>query len=149
MKAQHTNTHADHRIRMSSPPSSLLLPLRSFLVPHDPVHSARNLTNRELIGKMDPFAQVHLSNSKDADFKTKVAKDGHLNPVWEQAYIFNLEGREELLHLVRTNIERETGTLCTLERDTHTRAHTWSILIPNCHASSFFVPRVCVSDCLE
>lgn len=62
------------------------------------VHQARNLTNKILIGQMDPYAVVKLSNSKDTEFKTKIAKDQHQSPVWEQSYIFNLEGREELLH---------------------------------------------------
>jgi pyruvate/2-oxoglutarate dehydrogenase complex dihydrolipoamide acyltransferase (E2) component len=47
---------------------------------------------------MDPFCVIHLSNSKDEKFKTKVAKNGHRNPTFEQSYIFNLEGKEELLH---------------------------------------------------
>lgn len=30
--------------------------------------------------------------------QTKVAKNAHRNPTFEQSYIFNLEGKEELLH---------------------------------------------------
>jgi hypothetical protein len=55
-----------------------------------PVHAARNLANRELVGKMDPFCVLHLSGSRDEKFKTKVVKDGHQNPIFEQSYIFNL-----------------------------------------------------------
>lgn len=30
--------------------------------------------------------------------RAEIAKDQHQTPVWEQSYIFNLEGKEELLH---------------------------------------------------
>ena len=100
------------------------------------MHSARNLQVKELIGKMDPFAVVTISNLKDEKFKTsqwhawsatavpphrsshactlivrelcvlfccrclaEVAQDQHQTPVWEQSYLFNLEGKEELFHL--------------------------------------------------
>jgi hypothetical protein len=55
-----------------------------------PVHAARNLANRESVGKMDPFCVLHLSGSRDEKFKTKVVKDGHQNPIFEQSYVFNL-----------------------------------------------------------
>jgi len=63
------------------------------------IHSARGLAVKELIGKMDPYAVAHISGSKDEKFKTKVAQDQHQTPVWEQSYIFNLEGKEEILHV--------------------------------------------------
>lgn len=34
------------------------------------VHSARGLSNKELVGKMDPFTVVTISGSKDEKFKT-------------------------------------------------------------------------------
>jgi len=63
------------------------------------VNSARALAVKELLGKMDPYTVVTISGSKDDKFKTKVAVDQHQTPVWEQSYIFNLEGKEEILHL--------------------------------------------------
>src|SRR4051794_13705233 len=35
------------------------------------VHSGRNLTNRLLVGKMDPFVEFTISGCKDEKFKTK------------------------------------------------------------------------------
>ena len=93
--------HPDIDPLISSLLSSHFIFSSSFFLFLCEVHAARGLANRLLVGQMDPYAVVHLSNSKDAKFKTKVVKDAHQNPVWEQSYIFNLEGKEELLHCVR------------------------------------------------
>lgn len=48
---------------------SSLLSLSSSLL--HPVHSCRNLASRVLVGEMDPFCVLHLSNSKDEKFKVR------------------------------------------------------------------------------
>jgi hypothetical protein len=48
---------------------------------------------------MDPFVEVWIAGGSDEKFKTKVVKDGHQNPTFEQSYIFNLIGQEDLLHV--------------------------------------------------
>jgi len=63
------------------------------------LNSCRALKSTELVGKMDPYVIVNITGNKDEKFKTKVVKGGHENPTFDQAYIFNLEGKEDLLHV--------------------------------------------------
>jgi hypothetical protein len=49
--------------------------------------------------------------------RAEVAVDQHQTPVWEQSYIFNLEGKEEILHL---NVWNQA----TLGDDRTATAHT-------------------------
>jgi len=60
------------------------------------VVAGKNLKDMELIGKMDPY--VTLKCGKE-EFKTKVQKKAGTNPTFNQSFIFNLEGKEEALHL--------------------------------------------------
>jgi hypothetical protein len=62
------------------------------------VKEAKELYNTELLGKMDPFATLKMENSKE-EFSTKIHKDGHRTPKWEQSFIFNMEGKEDILHV--------------------------------------------------
>ena len=58
--------------------------------------AGKNLKDMELIGKMDPY--VTLKCGKE-EFKTKVQKKAGTNPTFNQSFIFNLEGKEDALHI--------------------------------------------------
>ena len=60
------------------------------------VVAGKNLKDMELIGKMDPY--VVLKCGKE-EFKTKVQKKAGTNPTFNQSFIFNLEGKEDALHI--------------------------------------------------
>lgn len=75
---------------------------------------AKDLHNTELLTKMDPFVTLKAGNSSE-NFKTKIHKDGtsgpsalrcpsrllpgHRAPKWNQSFIFNLNGKEDALHI--------------------------------------------------
>jgi len=61
------------------------------------VHRGTGLKDVELVGHMSPF--VELWTQKDTKFKTKVAKHAKSEPVWEDGFIFNLDGKESMLHI--------------------------------------------------
>jgi hypothetical protein len=63
------------------------------------VKSAKELNDVTLLSKMDPFVTLKVGNSSE-HFKTKIHKDAHKTPVWEQSFIFNLDGKEDALHVV-------------------------------------------------
>jgi len=60
------------------------------------VVAGKGLKDMELIGKMDPY--VVLKCGKE-EFKTKVQKKAGCNPTFNQSFIFNLEGKEDVLHV--------------------------------------------------
>jgi hypothetical protein len=60
------------------------------------VNQANELRDMQSIGKQDPYALLKVGGES---FKTKTHEDGGRNPKWEQAYLFNLDGKEEFLHL--------------------------------------------------
>jgi len=60
------------------------------------VIEAKELKDTELIGKMDPYTTVEIGKEK---FKTKVQKKAGKTPHWNQTFIFNLEGKEDALHV--------------------------------------------------
>jgi len=60
------------------------------------VVAGKNLKDMELVGKMDPY--VVLKCGKE-EFKTKVQKKAGTNPTFNQSFIFNLEGKEDALHV--------------------------------------------------
>lgn len=72
------------------------------------IHACRSLKNTELLGTMDPYVVAHVGDKKDEQFKSKVIKGGHLNPTFDYACIFNLDGSEDLLHINVWN-ERALG----------------------------------------
>jgi len=56
------------------------------------------LKDMELVGKMDPYCTLQCGGEK---FKTKVLKKAGTNPVWNQNFIFNLDGKTEpILHVM-------------------------------------------------
>lgn len=68
------------------------------------IHGAHRLTNKTLLSTMDPFVKIYTSNS-DEKFKTRVHTDGGQTPVWNQTFVFNLQGVEDLFHI---NVFHET-----------------------------------------
>ena len=56
------------------------------------IHRAKELHNVELIGSMHPYVELWTIGEK---FKTKACKD----TVWEQSFIFNLNGTEDVVHI--------------------------------------------------
>jgi len=61
------------------------------------VHKAEGIHDVQFIGKMDPYVKIHIGSE---EFKTKIAHDGGRNPNWEQAFMFNLDGKEDFLHIM-------------------------------------------------
>jgi hypothetical protein len=61
------------------------------------VHRAVDLQDVQAIGKQDPYCKLNVGSET---FKTKVHDNGGVNPVWEQAFTFNLDGKEEFLHIM-------------------------------------------------
>jgi hypothetical protein len=59
-------------------------------------HLAANLKDTATMGKQDPYCKLVVGSTT---FKTKVHNDGGRNPVWQQAFLFNLEGKEDVLHI--------------------------------------------------
>lgn len=62
------------------------------------VHNAHQLANKELIGKMNPYVKITIDGNKE-HFHSKDIRGGHQTPSWEQGFIFNLEGNEDLFHI--------------------------------------------------
>ena len=54
-----------------------MAPFRSLWVCACTVHQARDLSNQILLGRMDPYCIVKLSNSKDSEFKTSEEQKQH------------------------------------------------------------------------
>jgi len=61
------------------------------------VIKAEELRDVELIGKQDPY--VTLKCGKE-EFHSHVHKHGGRAPVWNQSFIFNLDGSQDTLHVV-------------------------------------------------
>jgi len=59
------------------------------------VHGCIGLKDVQTFGKQDPLCKLHYAKEK---FQTKVHDDGGKNPVWEQSFIFNLDGSEDSVH---------------------------------------------------
>lgn len=51
---------------------------------------ARNLSNKDLIGKSDPYAVLYIRPIKDRVKKSKII-DNQLNPVWNEHFEFDVE----------------------------------------------------------
>jgi len=62
------------------------------------VHKGRDLKDTSLLSlsKIDPYVVLWTTGDK---MKTKVHQNGGRAPNWEQAFILNLEGKEDMLHL--------------------------------------------------
>lgn len=60
------------------------------------IHKARDLKDVETFGKQDPYCVIQIGSEQ---FKTKVISNGGKNPEWEQAFLFNLTGVEDALHI--------------------------------------------------
>jgi len=60
------------------------------------VHRAADLTDVNAITKMDPYFTI---KSGAEDFKSKVVPKGHTAPVWDQSFIFNLDGKSDTVHI--------------------------------------------------
>jgi hypothetical protein len=60
------------------------------------IHKGKDLKDTNLLSKQDPYVEVWVEKEK---FKTKVHEKGGTAPVWEQSFIFNLNGKEDVLHL--------------------------------------------------
>jgi len=56
-----------------------------------------NLDRQRVVGKMDPYVKISCGGSEK--FETKVATDMERDPVWNQSFVFNLEGKESDLHI--------------------------------------------------
>jgi len=56
-----------------------------------------DLKNVITLGAMDPFLILRVGKE---EFHTKPHKDAGRNPTWNQAFIFNLDGKEEQMHIV-------------------------------------------------
>jgi Ca2+-dependent lipid-binding protein len=50
-------------------------------------------SDKDAIGKMDPYALLEIGSQK---FKTTIAKGMGLNPSWNEEFIFNVNGDEDL-----------------------------------------------------
>lgn len=61
------------------------------------VLECKELANKELLGKMDPYVTLDITGSKEKH-KTKTISGGHTTPKFNQSFIFNLEGKEDLFH---------------------------------------------------
>jgi hypothetical protein len=61
------------------------------------VHRGEELRDVQLIGKQDPYCELTIGSEK---FKTKVHDDGGKNPVWNQAFLFNLDGKSDKLSVL-------------------------------------------------
>lgn len=53
------------------------------------IHGGDNFTNKDLMSKMDPYAELWLKKEK---FKTAVIKKAGTECKWNQSFIFNLKG---------------------------------------------------------
>jgi len=62
------------------------------------VNSCKDLPNKEFIGRMDIYCKVYIGEGEK--FKTKVDKGGHTNPTFNHSFVFNLNGHEDLFHVV-------------------------------------------------
>jgi hypothetical protein len=51
-----------------------------------------------LIALQDPYVELWAGSGRE-HFKSRVHHGGNLNPKWNQAFILNLEGDEDLLHV--------------------------------------------------
>jgi len=60
------------------------------------VLEAKELKDTELLGKMDPYVVLEVMKEKH---KTKVMKGAGTQATFNQAFIFNLEGKEDSLHV--------------------------------------------------
>jgi len=60
------------------------------------VHGCRELRDHQLIGKADPFAELEVGKEK---MKTLVHKDGGESPVWNEAFLLNLDGSADSVDL--------------------------------------------------
>jgi hypothetical protein len=62
------------------------------------VHKGKDLKDTSMLGlsKIDPYVQLWCEGDK---YKTKVHANGGRAPTWEQAFIINLDGKEDMLHL--------------------------------------------------
>jgi len=82
--------------------------------------SGENLHSVVLFGNMSPYVQLKAGSE---EFKSKPAKDGHKNPKWNQAFIFNLDGKTDSLHLHVFNQELVSDTCigrCDIIMNEHT-----------------------------
>jgi hypothetical protein len=59
-----------------------------------------DLNDIQTLGKMSPFAKLRVGNE---EFTTKTHASGARNPLWNQAFIFNLDGKEAALHVTILN----------------------------------------------
>lgn len=77
------------------PVSGMLTPL-SPTPPPRAVHKVQKLYDVQLVGKQDPYAVVIVQKKgkKAEKKKTRVARDGHKNPVWDQTFTLSLDGTE-------------------------------------------------------
>jgi hypothetical protein len=69
------------------------------------VKNAIGLKNTRLIGKQNPYVKLVCGGEK---FETRPHKDGGSNPQWNQAFVFNIDGKDSAMHI--TIMDEEIGT---------------------------------------
>ncbi|GLC33612.1 hypothetical protein PLESTM_000091800 [Pleodorina starrii] len=57
------------------------------------VEFAKGLQDKEWVGRQDPYCVVRVGGQS---FRSKTAKDGGTNPVWDQAFTFKIESENDL-----------------------------------------------------
>lgn len=87
------------------------------------IHKAIDLKDVQTFGKQDPYCKLSIGNEQ---FNTRIVKGGGKNPSWEQAFLFNLTGVEDALHIKindqETTIDRPIGRCDIQLQDLVTKA---------------------------
>eukprot|EP00004_Rigifila_ramosa_P004017 TRINITY_DN143_c0_g1_i8.p1 TRINITY_DN143_c0_g1~~TRINITY_DN143_c0_g1_i8.p1 ORF type:complete len:295 (-),score=52.98 TRINITY_DN143_c0_g1_i8:298-1140(-) len=66
----------------------------------------RNLRDKDLFGKMDPYVIVQLGNQK---FRTKTHKNGGKSPSWNETFNFNVADNMVTMPIVLTLMDDDIG----------------------------------------
>lgn len=91
--AQKSMTHAEKHVDIYLP----ALEIKAGQVLTVNVVKAVGLRDTRTIGKQNPYAKLTTGSE---GFKTKVHDKGGVNPVWNQSFIFNLDGKDQFMHVV-------------------------------------------------
>lgn len=105
--AQKSMTHAEKHVDIYLP----ALEIKQGQVLTVNVIKAVGLRDTRTIGKQNPYAKLTTGSES---FKTKAHEKGGTDPQWNQSFIFNLDGKDQFMHVVV--YDKETLTDDTIAR---------------------------------
>jgi len=91
--AQRSMTHAEKHVDIYLP----ALEIKAGQVLTVGVVKAIGLRDTRTLGKQNPYAKLKCGAE---EFKTKVHEKGGTNAEWNQSFIFNLDGKDQFMHVI-------------------------------------------------